>query len=327
MPTKLTRRRFISVVGAAVGVAALPRSSRAKTQMVEWRGQALGAEASIKLLATDTARATQTLEICAREIHRLETIFSLYRPDSEINRLNNTGALPSPSPEMRQLLTYGQQVSAETRGAFDATVQPLWQLYRDHFSKPGAEPSGPNKSQIETTRRLVDWRRLSISETAISLGKAGMAITLNGIAQGYITDKIADLLKSHGVENVYVDLGEIRPLGEASPGKPWQVGVANPAGTGFLEVLELKDRAVATSGGYGTAFNRNGTIHHLFDPRNGGGADHWRSVTVVADRATEADALSTALAVSSYEESRRILDGKASVQAILLDRDGRRLNL
>ena len=323
MPTNLTRRRFISVVGATAGVAISPFAAWANPKLVQWRGQALGAEATIKLHTDNPARAAKVLEFCGREIGRLERIFSLYDESSEICRLNRDGNLHDASKEMINLLLVAEQVSEKTKGAFDATVQPLWQLYRRHFSAPDANPKGPGMEEVVAACRLVNWRKVSISGNDIAFAANNMGITLNGIAQGYITDHIADLLKDHGIENVYVDLGEIRPIGVNDHGRPWRIGVADPrTSEGLLEVLEMTGKAVASSGGRSTPLNGSGTVHHLFDPRSGAAARHWAGVTVIAKNATMADALSTAFAVSTRAEIQLGLQEWVDVEVILVDHDG-----
>ena len=125
-----------------------------------------------------------------------------------------------------------------------------------------------------------------------------MAVTLNGIAQGYITDRVVGLLRARGMTRVLVDLGEPRALGDHPDGRPWRVGIRRPgAGRPAMEV-DLADLALATSSGAGSpadfAYRR---FNHLLDPATGHCADPSRMVTVTAPDATTADALTTALAL------------------------------
>jgi FAD:protein FMN transferase len=126
----------------------------------------------------------------------------------------------------------------------------------------------------------------------------GMALTLNGIAQGYITDRVGDLLRARGFQNVLVNMGEELALGPKQQGHPWRVGLADPrAPDRTIRELPLLSGAVATSGGYGFHFDPPGRFSHILDPRTGACARRWASVTVLTSRATRADALSTALSV------------------------------
>jgi thiamine biosynthesis lipoprotein len=127
----------------------------------------------------------------------------------------------------------------------------------------------------------------------------GVAVTLNGIAQGYITDRVADLLRARGWSNVLVDLGELRALDGHIDGTPWQITI--PGNGADDPWLPLTNGALATSASYGTVLDRAGRFGHLFDPRRGWVEPRYRSVTVLARDATTADALSTAFALMPPE--------------------------
>lgn len=314
--TELTRRRFIAVSAAAAGALACGGAARAAARLVEWRGVALGAAASIRLAHPDRAAAQDLLHRCVAEIARLEKIFSLYRPDSEVCRLNTAGRLAAPSLELVEVLSAARQVSAASDGAFDVTVQPLWLLFRDHFANPGANQEGP---PVAETLALVDWREVEVDTSRIALRRPGMAVTLNGIAQGYITDRVADLLHRAGMTSVLMDLGEVCALGRRPEGPPWQVGLADPARPGRIVArLGLEDAALATSGAYGSPFEASGRYNHLIDPRSGRTAPVRRAVSVLAPKAMLADAASTALALlpdaAAPELLRRLGAGEAWIQ-------------
>ena len=304
--TDMTRRRFLALSAAFGGSAAWPGYGRAASEeLVEWRGVALGAQASIRLAHPDREAGRSLLQRCVAEIERLERIFSLYRSDSALCRLNAQGALDLPPLELVELLSIAGEVSAVSGGAFDVTVQPLWRRFRDHFQKPDADPSGP---KVDDVLRLVGWNNVSVEIDRIALLRRGMAVTLNGIAQGYITDRMAELLRAEGMDSVLIDLGEIRALGSRPGGAPWRVGLADPVAAGQVaERLELRDTALATSGGYGVAFEPTGHRNHLIDPRSGRSAPPQRAVSVLAPRATIADAASTALALLPESEVRFLL--------------------
>ena len=124
-----------------------------------------------------------------------------------------------------------------------------------------------------------------------------MSVTLNGIGEGYVTDRVVDLLRAGGVEHAMVDMGEIYALGTHPMGQPWSVGLEDPRAPEYIDQrIPLADRAVATSGGYGTMFDPAGQFNHLFEPRTGRTSWRWLSVSVEAATTTEADALSTAFA-------------------------------
>ncbi|MGI9436894.1 MAG: FAD:protein FMN transferase [Geminicoccaceae bacterium] len=300
-----TRRRLLTIMGAAAGIGLLPSIGRAASApRWGWRGSALGAKAEMTLVHPDEATAKKLMRLAVDEIERLENIFSLYRPDSEISRLNRDGYLGAPSPDLISLLSTARRISDLTDGAFDVTVQPLWRLYADHFSQPDADPRGPSATAIEEVVQLVGYTAIELEASSIRLARPDMAVTLNGIAQGYITDRIVDLLRAHGIEQTLIDLGEIRALGNRPDGRPWQVAVD---GAGSKAPIGLIDRAIATSGSKGTTFDGIGRLHHIFEPASGRPSGNDRSLSVIAKHATLADALSTAL-VAMPEEKRASLN-------------------
>ena len=157
----------------------------------------------------------------------------------------------------------------------------------------------------------------------IALARPGMAVTLNGIAQGYITDRIADLLRAEGMRHVLIDLGEVRAIGTHPDGRPWRIGLADPADpTRIAARIGLSGLALATSGGYGTRFEPTGRHNHLLDPRTGRCAPPLRSVSVLARDAATADAASTALSLLEEGEFDAALTRLGAIEAHLLGPDG-----
>ena len=133
------------------------RATRATTW--RWQGSALGAVSKLLLAHSDHAAAGQAIDACRAEVGRLERIFSLYRADSAVPQLNGQGwAVKIPPLELVELLAFAVQVSAATGGAFDVTVQPLWDLYARHFADPAADPAGPSDAALAATLVRVDWR-------------------------------------------------------------------------------------------------------------------------------------------------------------------------
>lgn len=323
-PRAMSRRRVLTLVAGGAFAAWSPRAGRAAPpRRWVWRGTALGAAATLVLHHPDVDYARQAVSACLFEVERLENEFSLYRSASALSRLNRDGALDEPSLDMRTLLEHSRAVSAASGGAFDITVQPLWRLYEDHFANRPGDTVGPAAAELERVLSLVDERRLAISPDRIAMGR-GMAITLNGIAQGYITDRIADLLRGAGWSDVLVDLGEIRTLGASPGGGPWTVAIERPASARRdLPNLRIANQAIATSSGAHTVFAAGGRHHHLFDPRTGKSAATCLQVTVTAPRATIADALSTALFIVPPGARADLLRRFAGAGCLIVETDGR----
>lgn len=310
MTTSLSRRRFISISASTLAAGLVPGSAAmARRSPVRWRGVAMGARAELILHHPDRNQAEAAVQVVQDEIRRLERVFSLFDPGSALSRLNRSGALAAPPLDLIRCLDDAAHISRITGGAFDMTVQPLWELYARHFSSDTASAEGPGKTALEAARKLVDYRAVRYGPQRVSFAEPGMAVTLNGIAQGYVTDRVAELLKARGFANLLIDLGETRGMGRGEDGADWQVGIEAPDGSGrLIRKLALRDRAIATSGGYGTRFTRDGVHHHLFDPKTGRSANLWTSVSVIADDATRADALSTAFFSLPESSIRRVAE-------------------
>jgi thiamine biosynthesis lipoprotein len=317
----ITRRRFVAIT-AAGGALLATGIARAAVPLHVWEGTALGARASLRLYHPDPAAAARLFETCRREIARLEQVFSLYRPDSAVSRLNAEGALDAPPLDLVRLLDESRRLGTLTGGVFDVTVQPLWLLYARHFATGAADPAGPPAAAVAEAAARVGQDALEVAPAQIAFARPGMAVTLNGIAQGYVTDRVAELLRREGLDRVLVDLGEARALGGHPDGRPWRAALADPLGGRPTAELDLRDRALATSAPSGFAFDAAGRFHHIFDPRSGRPAGRYASVSVLAPDATVADALSTAFVQMSGPEIRAVAAQHGAVAVRLLHRDG-----
>lgn len=324
MEHRLSRRRVLAIAAFAAGMPLSGKAEATGTPLVTWTGEVLGTVGSIALRHPDPAAAERIVARSVAELRRLEGLFSLYRPDSLLVELNTRGVVVAPPPEMRRLLEAALRFADLTGGAFDPTVQPLWDLYRAHFAKPGADPAGPPAAAMEQALARVGHRHLRVGPDAVVLERRGMAVTLNGIAQGYITDQVVDLLRMEGVAHTIVDLGEVRALGPRSAGRPWRVALQDPVAPDRpWETIDLVDRAVATSADDGFVFDPAGCFTHLLDPGTARSPRRYRSVSVVAPDATTADALSTAFALMPIEAIAATLRGLPQIEVHLLFRDRR----
>lgn len=328
---RMPRRRFLSVTAAAAGLALAPLPGRLLAAGVRdghtrvWHGVALGADAKLQIHHTDAAAAERLIEQCLAEVRRLEGIFSLYVPDSAISRLNREGTLAAPPLELVELLSRSAGIHARTGGAFDPTVQPLWNLYAGHFAKPGADPAGPAPKAVAGALARVGFEHMDVGAGKIAFARPHMAVTLNGIAQGFITDRVVDVLRQAGLERSLVDMGEIRGIGGRPGGGPWRIGLENPFQPGTVaETIAVENTAVATSGGYGTPLGPGGRFDHLIDPARGGTGSRYASVSVVAPTATLADALSTGMSFLPLDKAGR-LAAEFGVRAHFVMPDGTRI--
>lgn len=280
-------------------------------------------EISRRSMATEFAillpgEAQQDTEIALDALEQLDDIeqrLTVFRPDSEISRLNQAaGQQPVPiSALLMDVLTQCNRWSELTDGAFDATAGPLveaWGFMRRRGKKPSA-------SEQAAALKLVDYRKLLLDHQAqtAQLAEPGMQVNLGAIGKGFAVDQIAAYLRRHGLDHFLVHGGKSTvltssPAGDsptaedtAAGSPPWKIGIEHPLRpTIRLDEIELHRAALATSSSGKQFFHHRGKrFGHVIDPRSGKPAGDWMSLTLICDSAAEADALSTACFVMGRE--------------------------
>lgn len=318
-----SRRRFLSIVAAAaaggVGWPAKSSSAQQPGQTVKRTGRALGTNVAITAMHADGATAERAIAAAFAELELVESLMSIYRPQSQLIRLNREGVLHDPHPHLLAVLRHAAETSRQTGGAFDVTVQPLWAAYAD------ARQAGtlPTAEALAAARLKVDYRRVRIEDGCVRLLGEGTAITLNGIAQGFAADRVTQTLADHGITHALIDTGEVGALGSRADGEPWTIGIQHPRRPdAYLSLAKLAGRHLATSGDYATTFSSDYRHHHLFDPRTGDSARHFASVSIAAPTGMQADALSTAVFVLGPDRGRELIEATPGADAMLVLRDG-----
>lgn len=281
----LGRRRFLAISAA---FACSPGAALATT----WSGRGFGAEISITLYGPSEITEPALIEARATLQH-IEELFSLYDPSSGLSLLNATGVLTSPDTDFLALVSASDQAFRTTAGLFDPTVQTLWRA----------------RSMDTQVTSQKDWRDVRFSSEAIELTE-GQMLTFNGIAQGYATDRITDILSAYGLTEALVNIGEFRALGG-----PWRLGISDPH-HGQLATRALTGRAIATSSP--SALEVEGRSHIMHRSQ----MPKWSTVSVEAATATAADSLSTALTLASRDQIEQIKSQRDDVHRIILI-DGR----
>jgi len=284
----LTRRRILKLFAASTTLAAAPVAAKQES-LHHWRGIALGADAQMTLCCENAAAAARLFAMAEKEVARLEAIFSLYRSDSALSMLNRNGELSNPPLELLEVLSLSGAVHRATSGAFDPTVQSLWEYHAEVAAGASEEISARLKTLIAQS----GWRHIAFDSSAVALLAPETKLTLNGVAQGYISDRVAGLMRANGMTNILIDLGEISACGRRDGVARWRVGIAGE-GDEPVEEVTLEDMAIATSAPLGTTLDQAGRLGHIIDPRTGSpAASHWRQVSVIYESAAIADALST----------------------------------
>jgi len=283
-------------------------------------GKALGAEISMAVYHKTKAEAEKALDAAFAELETVEQVMSIYRPQSELSRLNRDGELKNPHKYLVEILEASNKLSARCNGAFDVTVQPLWTLYFDAQKKKAL----PSDAEIETTRKLVDYKKLEVARDRVRFTDKGMGATLNGIAQGYASDKVTAVLREAGVAHALVNTGEIRAIGKKPAGAAWTVGIQDPRrDDAYAALAKLDDLALSTSGDYNTFFSDDKVFNHIFDPATGKSPVLFSSVTVVAKTGTEADGLTKPLFIQGLDAGAKLIEATPGASAYFIDKEGK----
>lgn len=289
----------------------------------------LGTVCTINLYDKGTAPVYRTLFARLREI---EGIMSANRAGSDLDLVNqHAGFMPVPvRPELIAVLSRALHFAELSGGAFDPTIGPLvklWGIGTDAARVPAGE-------EIRAALEKVNWREVAIDEKAgtVYLKRPGMALDLGGIAKGYAADAVAALIREAALPRAVIDLGgNIFALGEktagkpGAPGLPWRIALQNPREPRgkYIGVLEVRDKTVVTSGVYERFLETGGKrYHHILSTADGYPADTGLlSVSVIAERSMDADALSTALFALGYEKGRALAESLEGVEAVFVFED------
>jgi len=264
-----------------------------------WRERALlgfGTTLWIKAAHENADQLETALDAAVKVIRHVERQMSLFDTDSSISRLNRTGKLAHADRDLLSVLRLSQQIGTKSAGSFDISMQPLWQLW----SQVTEANRLPSAKEVERAQRLVNLRAMELTPTSVRLNAPGAALSLNGVAQGYASDRAREALRNNGIRHALIDSGETSLLGQAPNALPWRLkiedavthpGKPDQVRAGSSPVLQSDGRAMSTSSDAHTVFSADRRHHHILDPRTGYSPQHWSSVTVLAPSCALADAL------------------------------------
>ena len=295
-------------------------------QKVSQTRLAMGTFVTVTTVADSVARAQEGVGRAFEEMERLIGIFSRHDPATPLAVLNRDLALADPPAELVQVVRKAKEFNLVSGGAFDPTVKPLLDLLDQSFGQ--SLPAAPSQAQIQERLQFVGIADVACSDQRIALNRPGMGLTLDGIAKGFIVDRMSAVLSEKGAQNHLVNAGgDICSRGSTEVGKPWAIAVQNPQKhRDYPEVIRLRDGAVATSGDYEIYYDSAGVFHHIVSPQTGLSPQHHASVTIRAHTVMEADALATAAFVLEPAAARSLLDRLPpafQANCLFLDADGR----
>ncbi len=285
----------------------------------------MGAPMEITALGPETLCA-KAVDAAFREVARIEALFSIFRPESPIALVNAAGREGRYRlvPEILEILSCALHYSEMSAGAYDPSSGPLIDLWGFGLKHHHIGP--PSDAAIASKRRAVGFQSLKIDEEIgeLVLGKRDMSLNLGGIVKGYAIDRAVASLKSYGIKDGLLSFGSsLYALGAPSGKTGWQIGIQDPRREqGVVDLVLLSNRALSTSGDYERCFIHQGNRYsHIIDPRSGYPVKGMASVSVIAQSAMEADALSTAAFVMGKKEGRRLLESQSNVEGLMLSID------
>jgi len=294
-------------------------------------GATMGTTWTVKVVSAEPAVVDEIEARIAGVLTQIDEQMSTYRADSVLARFNAHESRDwfEVPVELAQVIAAAQRLSVLTQGAFDVTVAPLVALWG--FGPDGLRDTIPGEAELAAARASVGFGRLEVRLDPPALRKAQptLEVDLNAIAPGYAVDRIAMELEAVGIVDYLVDVGgELRARGRNGAGLRWRVAVERPS-EGPREaytVIELDDRAIATSGDYRQYFEAEGRRYsHTLDPRTARPVEHaLAAVAVVSESAMLADGLATVLAILGPTEGRAFVEAQHLV-ALFLVRDGAEL--
>lgn len=286
----------------------------------------LGSPFEITVVAKDTVEGNFYVNSAVNEVKRIENLISDWIPTTQISQVNqNAGIVPiKVNNEVFELVERALKISKLTDGAFDisyASMDKIWKFDGSMKEMPSPEAIKKSVERIGYEKIILDTKNKTIF-----LKDAGMKLGLGGIGQGYIADKVKEVLQAKGCTAGIVNVsGDINTWGSQIDGKPWTVGIVNPVNKNkVFATFPLIDSAVETSGSYEkyVTFN-NIRYSHIIDPRSGYPATGIVSVSVFAKQTEIADALATGVFVLGVEVGLNLINQLKGIECIIVDDKGK----
>ncbi|MFO7600200.1 MAG: FAD:protein FMN transferase [Candidatus Desulfacyla sp.] len=331
----MDRRSFLKLSGVlGIGLASagvvIPSAAEAvrfnrKLYKVSKTRLAMGTFVSMTLLHTSRDQAEAAMGEAFLEMDRLTRDISRFDQTTAVAQLNREGILKDIPPEVAEVVARSLAYYRISNGAFDISVKPVVDLFKEKFSKDGSK--APSDAELREAIRLVNGSDIEFTGRTVRFKRPGMGITLDGIAKGYIVDRASGILSRNGITNHLINAGgDIRTVGCRHDGKPWIIAIQDPQKKKqYPDVIHLMDGAVATSGNYEIYFDRERMFHHIVDPRTGQSPQESASVSVLAKTAMEADAFSTTVFVMAPERGTRFIDSRPGCESLVVTKGNRKI--
>jgi thiamine biosynthesis lipoprotein len=305
-----------------ISVAFLSATKSSSLREFKITGFAQGTTYSINYFAEDSLVTKNQIDSI---LNVIDLSMSLYKPNSAISKFNKMpqGKMKIDA-HMKNVLVKSFQINKETDGLFDITIQPLMRLWG--FYKDGANPT-PDTSRIKAfLSGTTGMDKIKLRKDFLSKANNHMEIDLNGIAQGYTVDVIADFFETKGINIYVVEVGgEVRAKGPKPDGKTIKIGIEGPSEDAFADanikhIISFQEGAITTSGNYRKFITYNGKNYgHIISPKTGYPINNEViSVTVFAKKAIDADGYDNALMLMGVEKALKFVEQKKDIEAYFI---------
>ena len=260
------------------------------------------------------------------ELKKVDNEFSMFNKQSTVSKINR-GDKPELSDMFCELWNLSSRINKDTNGAFDVTVAPLVNAWGFGF-KSGQMP---DKAQIDSLKQYIGMDKLKLVNVGgkryIEKANKNIMVDFSAIAKGFGSDVVARYLESKGIQNFMIEIGgEVVTKGMSPKRLPWKIGVTKPsddkaqANNEIQTILNVTDKAMATSGNYRNFYYKNGKKYaHTIDPKSGYPVQHsLLSSTVLARTCAEADAYATSFMVMGIDKAEKIIDRHNDLMGYLI---------
>lgn len=320
------KSQILFVIGSVLIIVILFTLISCSPREVLLSGRTMGTTYSVKLVAEPFQSTDGLQEKIDRRLDEINQSMSTYRKESEISRFNRFRSVDEGFPvsdDFFHVLTTGQKIFECSGGAWDATVDPLVNLWG--FGRNKRTGGLPAKAEISKALQTVGFDKIRVKDHNLFKSNPDITLDLGSIAKGYGVDQIAAVVSDSGFENFLVEIGgEVFAKGYRIDGKPWRIGVNRPQKEAPLDavykVISLTGKALATSGDYRNYTEIDGRRYsHVIDPRTGWPvANGVVSASVLAPNCTLADGLATALMVMGPQSGLEMIHSLHDVECLII---------
>jgi thiamine biosynthesis lipoprotein len=286
---------------------------------VEVRFDAMASSCAVRLVAPPGTHAQTLAQVAIAEVRRIEAVYSRYRPDSVIARINAAAGAGWTTLDLETagLFDYAHTLHVASGGLFDVTSGVLRRAW--DFRQPRV----PDAATLKPLRALVGWNKVQRDGDRLRLPLAGMEVDFGGFGKEYAADRAAAALAAQGVRHGYVNLGgDLRVIGPRADGSAWTIAIQDPrAPERTVASMPVASGALATSGDYERYFEHDGRRYcHILSPESGMPVARWRSISVLAPVAIAAGSYAT-IGMLKQDDAIDFLDA-AGLAYLAIDRDG-----